>query len=184
MDITTYKEALEKAKKDLENANHRLAVAQEQAIEAERNIVELRETIAALAKLCGEQYVEEDALGLTDIVRQVFKTTTDANGLDAQAVREKIERMGYTGRWANLLAAVHTVIKRLHEKKEIEVVTNTNGSYYFRWAAHPRIRNATSYRSNALTGRKAFYGEIDHDKLPDDVRAVAGRLPVDFRKKK
>ena len=132
MDITTYKEALEKAKKDLDDANRRLAVAQEQAIEAERDIVELRETIAALAKLCGVQYVEEDALGLTDIVRQVFKTAPIDSELDAQAVREKIERMGYAGRWANLLASVHTVIKRLHEKDEIRVVTNTNGSIFYR----------------------------------------------------
>lgn len=147
MNITAYKEALEKAKGDLESANHRLAVAQEEAIEAERNIVELRETIAALAKLCGQQYVEEDALGLTDIVRQVFKTAHLDDQLDAQAVREKIERMGYGGRWANLLAAVHTVIKRLHEKEEIEVVTNTNGSVYYRSAPS---RNALAERIRGL----------------------------------
>src|SRR6266567_673985 len=131
MDITTYKEALKQAKKDLSSRSQALAVAQEQAAEAERDIVELRQTIAALAKLCGEpEFVEEDALGLTDAIRMAFKTHAPSmyglgNGLSAHDVRTKLESMGYAGRWGdNLLASVHTVIKRLHEKGEVEAAGN------------------------------------------------------------
>jgi hypothetical protein len=93
--ITLYKEAFEQAKKDLARATRELGEAQENAILAEGEIVELRQTIAALAKLCGESaFVEEDALGLTDTIRQVFKThesaSGPANGLDPQGVREKM----------------------------------------------------------------------------------------------
>ncbi len=142
MDITTYKEALEKAKKDLADRTHALAVAQEQAMEAERDIVELRQTIAALAKLCNEpEFIEEDALGLTDAIRMAFKTEDESGtlgGMSAHDVRAKMESMGYGGRWGNLLASIHTVIKRLHEKGELEAAGNVNGRDTFRWKKGPR----------------------------------------------
>jgi len=156
MDVTTYKEALEQAKKDLAKANEKLAIAQEQTVEAEHEIIELRETIAALAKLCGEsEYVEEDALGLTDAIRMVLKADKSSDGLSPHEIRERMEKMGYGGRWANVLASIHTVVKRLNDKKEVEAIANGTGSYNYRWAAHPKIRNATSYRSSTLTGRNS-----------------------------
>lgn len=140
MDITTYKEALEKAKKDLTERTHALAVAQEQADEAERDIVELRQTIAALARLCSEpEFVEEDALGLTDAIRMAFKTEEKAVslepsvGMSAHDIRTKMESMGYKGRWGNLLASIHTVIKRLVEKGELEAAGHIDGRETFRW---------------------------------------------------
>ena len=163
MDVTTYKEALGQAKKDLEKATEKLGVAQEQAIEAERDIVELRQTIAALAKLCGEsEFVEEDALGITDAVRMAFKTDEPGmyglgNGLTAHDIRAKLESMGYAGRWGNILASIHTVIKRLREKKEIEAVGNINGMDCYRWAANAKTRNAAGrLNQNRLAGRYNF----------------------------
>jgi hypothetical protein len=179
MDITTYKDALDKAKKDLATRTHALAVAQEQAAEAERDIVELRQTIAALAKLCGEsEFVEEDALGITDAVRLAFKTEQSknslyglgGNGLSAHDVRAKLESMGYAGRWGNVLASIHTVIKRLADMGELEAAGNINGRDTYIWKEHPMRAAFGRPRSN-----KAFYGELDPDKLPDGVRGVVGR---------
>ncbi len=163
MDVTLYKEALEQAKKDLARATHELGVAQENAILAEGEIVELRQTIAALAKLCGEsEFVEEDALGLTDAIRQVFKAHMSANrsggnGLDAHEVRETMELMGYAGRWGNLLASIHTVLKRLHEKGEIEAAGNINGRETYRWK-ESRARIPADHPVNKLrwNPRKTF----------------------------
>jgi hypothetical protein len=132
MNIDAYKQALDQAKVHLAEATKTLAEAQETAAIAEGEIVELRQTIAALAKLCGEsEFVEEDALGLTDSIRLAFKTSGKA--MTAQDVKAQLESMGYGGRWGNVLASIHTVIKRLHEKGEIQATGNLNGRDTFRW---------------------------------------------------
>jgi len=135
MTLEAYKVALEQAKKDL--ASKIAAVGEaEQIVElGTKQIVELRQTIAVLSKLCGEpEYVEEDALGITDVVRMVYKSAVnDGNGFSAQDVRERIESMGYAGRWTNLLASVHTVTNRLFKMGEIQASGNVNGKETFRW---------------------------------------------------
>jgi len=144
MTTDTYKEALKQAKADLAEQVALLGKAQEQAEKSEKAIVELRQTIAALQRLCGEgEFVEEDALGLTDAIRMAFKTHEPGmfgidNGLSAHDVREKLESMGYAGRWGNLLASIHTVIKRLREKGELEAAGNVNGRETFKWRPGPR----------------------------------------------
>ena len=88
--------------------------------------------------MCGEpEFVEEDALGLTDAIRMAFKTEATNKimdpGMSPQDVRTKLESMGYGGQWGNLLASIHTVIKRLHDKGEIEAAGNFYGRDTFRW---------------------------------------------------
>jgi hypothetical protein len=134
MTTDTYRQALQQAKADLAERVATLGAAQETAEKAERDIVELRQTIAALQRLCGEpEFVEEDALGLTDAIRLVFKTEDRRRGMSAQDVREKMESMGYGGRWGNLLASIHTVTKRLFDKGELEAAGNLNGRETYRW---------------------------------------------------
>jgi len=150
MTSKTYNDALKQAKEDLAEQVAVLGRAQDLAEKAEKAIVVLRQTIAALQRLCGEpEFVEEDALGLTDAIRMVFKTESEggriATGMDAHDVRERMESMGYGGRWGNLLASIHTVIKRLHEKGELEATGNVNGRDTFRWRTGPRgIRRVIS----------------------------------------
>jgi hypothetical protein len=139
MTSDTYKEALKQAKADLAAQVEILGEAQEAAAKAEKAIVELRQTVAALQRLCGQgEFVEEDALGITDAVRMAFKTHEVGmyglgEGMSAHDVREKLEGMGYAGRWGNVLASIHTVIKRLFEKGELEAMGNLNGRETFRW---------------------------------------------------
>ena len=152
MTTETYRDALKQAKTDLAEQVAILGKAQEATEKAEKTIVELRQTIASLQRLCGEpEYVEEDALGLTDAIRMAFKTQDNSgNGMSAQDVRTKLESMGYSGRWGNVLASIHTVIKRLHEKKEIEASGNLNGRETYRWAGRRRI-----VTSSALTNHSS-----------------------------
>lgn len=129
----TYKIALKQAKADLAEQVEILGRAQDCAEKAEKAIVELRQTIAALQRLCGEpEYVEEDALGLTDAIRMAFRTSD--REMDSYDVREQMEGMGYAGRWGNLLASIQTVIPRLHKKGEIAPAGNRNGRDTWRWA--------------------------------------------------
>ncbi len=150
MTIDTYREALKQAKADLAEQVAVLGRAQETAEKAEHAIVELRQTIAALQRLCGEpEFVEEDALGLTDAIRMAFKTEVTkmeamyglGGGMSPQDVRTKMELMGYGGRWGNLLASIHTVIKRLHEKGELEAAGNVNGRDTYRWREQGNARD-------------------------------------------
>jgi hypothetical protein len=145
MTTDTYKQALKQAKADLSEQVRTLGLAQDTAEKAEKAIVELRQTIAALQRLCGEpEFVEEDALGLTDAIRMAFKTEGEdkasglGGGMSAQDVRAKMESMGYGGRWGNLLASIHTVIKRLHEKGELQAAGNINGRETYVWKKGPR----------------------------------------------
>src|SRR5580698_1035562 len=101
MTTDTYKEALKQAKSDLAERVATLGKAQATAEQAEKDILELRQTIAALQRLCGEpEFVEEDALGLTDAIRMAFKTEGEngkfslGGGMSPLEVRAKMESMG------------------------------------------------------------------------------------------
>jgi hypothetical protein len=169
MVLETYKRALEQAKADLANRVAQLGAAQKLAELAEKEIVELRQTVSALQRLCGEsEYVEEDALGLTDAIRMTFKTAVGGASLTAQDVKELMENSGYAGRWGNLLASIHTVIKRLHAKGEIEAGGNINGRDTFRWA-----------------GRGAFIVKVvSQAPTPSDVKGRFKQLTDSRRKTK
>jgi hypothetical protein len=163
MTTDTYKNALKQAKADLAEQVEILGKAQEAAEKAEKAIVELRQTIAALQRLCGEpEFVEEDALGLTEAIRMAFRTELEGGmygiggGMSAQDVRTKMESMGYGGRWGNLLASIHTVIKRLHEKGELEATGNVNGRDTYRWKDNkgPRARFSKAPPPPTEVGRR------------------------------
>jgi len=140
MVMETYKRALEQAKADLASRVADLGAAQKLAELAEKEIIELRQAVSVLQRLCEEsEYVEEDALGLTDAIRMTFKTAAGGASLTAQDVKELMESSGYAGRWGNLLASIHTVIKRLHAKGEIEAGGNINGRDTFRWAGRATL---------------------------------------------
>jgi hypothetical protein len=152
MTTETYKQALKQAKADLAEQVAILGKAQEAAERAEKAMVELRQTVSALQRLCGEpEFVEEDALGLTDAIRMAFKTYMPDElgspmGMDAHGVRTKLESMGYGGRWGNLLASIHTVIKRLVAKGELEGAGNVNGRDIYKWVGTKQLSAAETLK--------------------------------------
>jgi len=147
MVMDTYKRALDQAKADLASRVAELGAAQKLAELAEKEILELRQTVSALQRLCGEsEYVEEDALGLTDAIRMTFKTAAGGASLTAQDVKDLMENSGYAGRWGNLLASIHTVIKRLYAKGEIESGGNVKGRDTFRWVGYTSMADRPGKR--------------------------------------
>jgi hypothetical protein len=134
MTLDTYKESLKQAKLDLARAVTDLGDAEERVERETKKIVELRQTVTVLSRLCGEpEYVEEDALGLTDVIRLAYRSAVGGTDLTLQDVKDRIDSMGYAGRWGNLLASVHTVTKRLIVKNDVELVGNVNGKDTYRW---------------------------------------------------
>lgn len=137
MTLETYKESLKQAKLDLAKAIADLGDAETKADRATKQIGELRQTVFVLSRLCGEpEFVEEDALGLTDVIRLAYRSAAGGPGLTLQDVKDRIDRMGYAGRWGNLLASVHTVTKRLVAKRDVEPAGNVNGKETYRWAGN------------------------------------------------
>ena len=134
MTLDTYKESLKQAKVDLARSVAELGDAEARAERATKQIAELRQTVTVLSRLCGEpEYVEEDALGLTDVIRMAYRSAARDRGLALQEVKDRIDSMGYGGRWGNLLASVHTVTKRLLAKGDVEAAGNVNGRDTYRW---------------------------------------------------
>jgi hypothetical protein len=152
MTAETYRKALKQAKADLAEQVAVLGQAQERADKAEKAIVELRQTIAALQRLCGEpEFVEEDALGLTEAIRMAFRTAD--RDMSAHDVREQMESMGYAGRWGNLLASIHTVIPRLHKKGDIVPAGNLNGRELYRWRGPRGVRIPNAFAERIIAAR-------------------------------
>jgi hypothetical protein len=131
----TYLKAMTKCEADLAAKVQILGQAELTVERTTKEIMELRRTLAALRSMCGHpEFIEEDALGLTDAIRMAYKSAAGGGGLLPQDVKDRIESMGYAGRWGNLLASVHTVTKRLFQKGELEAAGNINGRDTYRWA--------------------------------------------------
>jgi hypothetical protein len=100
-------------------------IQQEEALEA--LIAGLQTTAAGLGKLVGEEYIAEDALGLTGNVRNIFFSDENRN-YTATEIRDALAIQGYDlTKYGNALASIHSVIKRLLEQGQI-VEAGTRGS--------------------------------------------------------
>ena len=126
-----YNKALQNAKEDLLAARKDREEAIKKAEELEQHIMELRRTVAALSALCGEQFNEDDEFGLTDSIRMALKTHGGA--LNAQQVKARLEQLGYKTESTNLLASVHTILKRLVLKEEVDDSSMVDGKSAYRW---------------------------------------------------
>jgi hypothetical protein len=117
-----YRRALDAAIREYEEVGARHS-------ELGKRLSQLQETIRTLCKLCG--YEATVPLGLTDACRLVLRSA--GMPLTATQVRDRLEGMGLDlDRYANALAAVHTVLKRLTESGDTEVVPldETNRTAY------------------------------------------------------
>jgi|ERR1700683_560106 len=103
-----YRRALDAAIKEYERA-----AADRAALDA--RIAQLHETIGTLTKLCG--FTPTVPFGLTDACRLVLRNA--AAPMTAVQVRERLTAIGFDHqKYANGLAAIHTVLKRLQESGE------------------------------------------------------------------
>lgn len=91
----------------------------------------LQETIASLTRLCG--YEPTVPWGLTDAIRVILqRSDQEITSLD---VRERLRTIGFDlSKYANELAAIHTVLKRLHRGGELHFAGRRDGSPLYRRA--------------------------------------------------
>lgn len=123
MTDTDYKVVLDQAKTDLLKTQEQMGDCLKEQENLEKKIAGLRATIAALARMLDEEFFEEDAMGLTDAIREAFRSMGTNGSLTPTEVKGRLEMMGYnTAKYGNVMASVHTIINRLATKGEIKQV--------------------------------------------------------------
>jgi hypothetical protein len=113
-----YKPMLEETKRDLRSAKIERDLALHRADEAEKRIASLRQAVAALSQLCGEPFNDQDEFGLTDAIRLALKTV--GGPLTALEMKTKLQQLGYDTSSENILPNIHTILKRLVLKGELD----------------------------------------------------------------
>jgi hypothetical protein len=118
-----YRQALEAASREY----HQLA---QQRGELDRRMAQLAQTIGSLNRLCG--FTPTVGVGLTDACRMVLNAA--GHPLTAVEVRQQLEAMGFDiSKYANDLAPIHTVLKRLTESDEVRFVPRGYAKPAYTW---------------------------------------------------
>jgi hypothetical protein len=124
-----YRRALEAALREYED------VGQQRAI-LDRRLAELHRTISSLTRLCG--LTPTVSLGLTDGCRMVLKAA--GRPLTAVEVRDELAAWGFdVSKYANDLASIHTVLKRLDQAGETRPAGYSTGRRSYVWARGPAV---------------------------------------------
>lgn len=115
----------------LEAAQDELADAIEKQNSLGYRIQRLQEDIVHLAALCGVEVPDPiENLGLTDAIRYVLGTFAGLNGFPMTPVeiRDKLSERGYDiGGYKNVMASIHTILRRLQKKNEIKLFDSSSG---------------------------------------------------------
>ncbi len=125
MTAEEYGRALDKAIAEYESLGQ-----QRQAID--KRLSDLAQTISTLSRLCG--LTPTVPWGLTDACRVVLRSGSPMTPID---VRDRLLAIGFDlSRYANDLAAIHTVLKRLNESGELRFVVGgpKQGAYLWQKA--------------------------------------------------
>jgi hypothetical protein len=129
-----HRQTLEQFKSEIVAKKLELGKCIQKQEDLETGIAKLQEVAVAIARLLGEEYVPEDAMGLTDAIRQAFKTTPNVT-MTTKEVRARLQQMGFDiTQYGNVLASIHTVISRLHSKREIkQAAVRNDGKPAYQW---------------------------------------------------
>lgn len=146
--LDKYKKMLEDARKDLqvlrneqtELVKHRELLNDEIEIKSNQ-IKKMEETVISLSRLCNVElegislfrYMATDSrFTLTNAVRNVFKSDPTSQ-LIAIEVRDKLVGAGFdSSEFNNLLASIHTTLKRLAQGKELLTNKTDDGKTAYR----------------------------------------------------
>ena len=114
-----FRQSLKAAKAELIALQQELGNCLAEQEELERKIAAVRQMIFGFSNALHEQFEEADELGLTDAVRQAFKTSKVP--LEPTAVRTRLQELGFNiSKYGNFMASIHTVIGRLVTSREIK----------------------------------------------------------------
>jgi hypothetical protein len=117
-----YRAALDAALKEYE------ALGREKGAIDDR-LAQLGQTIGTLTRLLG--LTPTVPLGLTDACRMILR---HGEPLTPVAVRDRLVSIGIDmSKYANDLAAVHTILKRLNSSGELRFIPGTPGSHQYVW---------------------------------------------------
>jgi hypothetical protein len=117
-----YRRALDAAIQEYEERG-----AQRQAID--KRLAELAQTISTLSKLLG--LTPTVPIGLTDAIRLVMRAGVPMTPME---VRDRLHAIGFdVSKYANDLAAVHTILKRLNDSGELRFVPRAVGKHQYTW---------------------------------------------------
>jgi len=101
--------------------------ANRQAIDT--RLAELAQTISTLSKLLG--LTPTVPMGLTDAIRLVMRAGLPMTPTE---VRDRLHAIGFdVSKYANDLAAVHTILKRLNSSGELRFVARAAGKHQYTW---------------------------------------------------
>jgi hypothetical protein len=115
-----YRRALDAAIREYEELG-----ANRQAID--KRLAELAQTIGTLSKLVG--LTPTVPLGLTDAVRMIMRGGVAMTPVE---VRDRLHAIGFDmDKYANDLAAVHTILKRLNESGELRFIARAPGRHQY-----------------------------------------------------
>jgi len=98
--------------------------------EIDDRLAQLVQTIATLNRLCGVESTVQ--WGLTDACRVVLKAAR--RDMTPAEVRDRLEAIGFDlAKYTNPLAAIHTVLKRLHDAGEVLFVERPGRKFACEW---------------------------------------------------
>ena len=118
-----YRRALETAAREYEDLGARRR-------EIDQRLAELAQTIGTLSKLLG--LTPTVPMGLTDAIRLVVRGA--GVPMTPVEVRDRLHGIGFdVSKYANDLAAVHTILKRLNESGELRFVSRAPGKHQYIW---------------------------------------------------
>jgi len=118
-----YRRALEAATREYEELG-----AKRHAID--KRLGELAQTIGTLSRLIG--LTPTVPIGLTDAVRLVIRGA--GVPMTPVEVRDRLQAIGFdVSKYANDLAAVHTILKRLNQSGELRFVARGTGPQQYTW---------------------------------------------------
>jgi len=99
----------------------------EQRRDIDKRLAQLSHAIGMLSKLLG--LTPTVPMGLTDAIRLVMRAGVPMTPVD---VRDRLHAIGFdVSKYANDLAAVHTILKRLNESGELRFVPRVPGKHQY-----------------------------------------------------
>ncbi len=129
MTDTLYKETLEVARSEMDDLlKEEIDLGSRLAIVRGR-IEVLRKTIISIGDLVGEDR-EAETIGITDAIRAVLKAKSDAF-FSPIAVRSSLRNSSFPlDNYKNVLAVIHTTLKRLEDQNEVTAITENSKTFY------------------------------------------------------
>jgi hypothetical protein len=171
MTTDDYRRALETAVREYEDLGQR-----RQAIDS--RLAEIAQTIGTLARLCG--LVPTVPMGLTDACRLVTRGGVPMTPAD---VRARLLAIGFDlSKYANDLAAIHTILKRLNGSGELRFLPRASGKHAYVWNRPPNAAalgpDIAAFMRDSTFEREAM--RTHHEPLPSppaDAKAKPAKTP-------